>query len=329
MSSIGLGTYLGRADAPTDLLVQEAVRLCLTSGRVNVVDTAINYRHQRAERSIGRALSALFEAGSLRRDQVFVATKNGYLAPDGEAGIDGDAWIEQELLRPGVLRPSEIVDGSNAMSPRFLDDQLERSRANLGLGTIDLVYLHNVADAQLPVLGREEFFGRLRAAFELYERRRTEGKLQFYGLATWEALRVPRLSPGYVALTELVALAREVGGEDHGFRFVQFPFNLVMAEAATVRNQPTPQGRATVFEAGARLGVGTFTSVPLAQGQLARRLPLSPGISPVTEALQFARSAPGTIGALVGQKSAEHLAEDLAVAAEPPWSPTAFAARLS
>ncbi|HEV8050480.1 MAG TPA: aldo/keto reductase, partial [Thermoplasmata archaeon] len=123
MSSLGLGTYIGRPDGATDVAVEQAVSLCLASGRINVIDTAINYRHQRAERSVGRALTRTFSGDAVRREEVFVATKNGYLAPDGESSFGGEAWIERELVRSNVLRPSDIVDGSHAMSRSFLADQ--------------------------------------------------------------------------------------------------------------------------------------------------------------------------------------------------------------
>src|ERR1700686_2874391 len=122
LSSFGLGTYIGAPDGATDLAVEQAVGICLTSQRVNVIDTAINYRFQRAERSIGRALAKVIGAGSVKREEVFVSTKNGYLAPDAEGKAPVDRWVEEELIRPGVLKPSEIVDGSHAMTPRYLED---------------------------------------------------------------------------------------------------------------------------------------------------------------------------------------------------------------
>src|SRR3954454_23756216 len=54
-SSIGIGTYLGDADQATDQLYSQAIEAALRSG-INVVDAAINYRHQRSERSIGAAI---------------------------------------------------------------------------------------------------------------------------------------------------------------------------------------------------------------------------------------------------------------------------------
>ena len=304
--------------------MEQAVTICLTSGRVNVLDTAINYRHQRAERSVGRALARVVGRGEVARDEVFVGTKNGYLAPDAESSVPADEWVERELVRPGILDTADIVDHCHAMSPSFLEDQFERSRRNLGLETIDLVYLHNAPDAQLAEVGREEFLRRLEASFRLYEGFRRDGRLRFYGLATWDCLRVPPSEAGFFALESAVRIARSVGGEQHGFRFVQFPFNIAMAEAATVRNQPVRGPRVSLFEAAHALGVGCFTSVPLLQGQLVRAGPKWDGLTTAQTALQFARSAPGTIAPLVGQKRSEHLSENLELASHPPWGSAQF-----
>jgi aryl-alcohol dehydrogenase-like predicted oxidoreductase len=329
VTTLGLGTYIGPPDAGTDLAVEQAVTICLTSGRVNVVDTAINYRYQRAERSVGRALQRLLGRGGIRRDEVFVASKAGYLAPDAEARLPADQWIERELLKPGILRPEEVVDESHAMSPRYLADQFERSRRNLGLATIDLYYLHNAPDAQLRAVGREEFLRRLESAFELLERLRTEGTLGAYGLATWDCLRCRADDPGFFPIASAIEVARRVGGERHGFRFLQFPFNIAMPEAATLRNQTVQGEPRTLFDAARRLGLGCFTSVPLFQGQLSRSGPKRPGLSSAQTAIQFARSAPGTLGPLIGQKTTDHLSENLEVAAKPPWDEPTFRAMLA
>jgi aryl-alcohol dehydrogenase-like predicted oxidoreductase len=328
LSSLGLGTYLGRPDSVTDTAVEQAVSICVDSGRVNVLDTAINYRYQRAERSVGRALARMLEASSLSRDEVFVATKIGYLAPDGESGLTAQDWVQRELIAPGVLAPEDIVGGSHSMTPNYLRDQIDRSRANLGLETLDLLYLHNAAESQLGEVEPAEFRRRLSVAFAELERLRATGALRFYGLATWDSFRVPPDRAGYVALESIVALAREVAGDDHGFRFIQFPFNLAMPEAATLAVQPVAGRTTTLFQAAADLGIGCFTSVPLMQGRLARARGPASAQAEAVRALQFARSAPGTIAPLVGQKTAEHLSSNLAVASEPPWSRSKFDAAL-
>ncbi len=60
LSNVGIGTYLGDADARTDELVTNAVKNSIISG-INVIDTAINYRSQKAERSVGKAVSELIQ----------------------------------------------------------------------------------------------------------------------------------------------------------------------------------------------------------------------------------------------------------------------------
>src|SRR5690242_11262547 len=59
LSSVGMGTYLGEPDEETNQQVEKATHMSIQSGAINVVDTAINYRLQFAERSIGLALKSL------------------------------------------------------------------------------------------------------------------------------------------------------------------------------------------------------------------------------------------------------------------------------
>ena len=79
-SSIGLGTYLGNADESTDRRYVQAVKRAVEIG-VNVIDSAINYRFQRSERSVGTALAQLAAKG-FTRDELIVATKAGFLSFD-------------------------------------------------------------------------------------------------------------------------------------------------------------------------------------------------------------------------------------------------------
>ncbi|MFZ0699679.1 MAG: aldo/keto reductase [Thermoplasmata archaeon] len=328
LSSIGLGTYLGNPDPATDIAVADAVSVALSSGRVNVLDTAINYRGQRAERCIGRALEQLVASGPVRREEVFLATKIGYLAPDSESERDPRSWVHEELVQPGILPLSEIVGGSQSLAPSFLRDQFRRSRNNLRVETVDLLYLHNAPDAQIPEVGLGEFERRLRLALDVLEGFRSEGTLGTYGLATWDSMRIAPEDPGFFSLESAVRIANEAGGDHHGLRYIQFPFNLAMPEAATVQNQRVAGVPMTLFSAATTLGIGCFTSVPLLQGRLARSGATAAGLARAPTALQFARSAPGNTAALVGQKRPEHVAENLELASIPPWDATTFSALL-
>ena len=80
-SSIGIGTYLGEPDAATDRGYTDAVIAAVENG-VNLIDTAINYRFQRSERSVGAALRKLLASG-FSRDEIILCTKAGFLTTDG------------------------------------------------------------------------------------------------------------------------------------------------------------------------------------------------------------------------------------------------------
>src|SRR5947209_11865426 len=146
VSSLGIGTYLGEADDATDECYVEAIVTALKGG-INLIDTSLNYRHQRSELAVARALSRWFESGG-SRSEVVVCTKAGYLV---------------QRAVPENLRQSDVVGKVHSLAPQFLDDQLERSRANLHLDTIDVFYIHN-PETQLPVTGEDEFYQRMRGA---------------------------------------------------------------------------------------------------------------------------------------------------------------------
>ncbi len=319
-SSIGMGTYLGNPDSQTDALVAEAVKASVRSGAINVIDTAINYRFQKAEKSVGRALRQLFDSGEFSRDEIFISSKNGYLSHDADVTDDFWGYIQKELVKPGIIRPEDIVGQSHCMTIPYLRDQLERSLRNLGLECIDLMYVHNAAEAQLSEVGRAEFFARLEQTFEFYEEERTRGRIQFYGMATWSCFRLSPSSDEYLALSDVVGIAERAIGKDHGFRCVQLPLNLAMPEALTLKNQKVNGENLTFLEAAEKLNIGVFASAPMLQGQLATnpRVPKLPGLTAGLSCIQFVRSSPGVIAPLVGHKAPSHVKENLSLATKPP-----------
>ena len=131
LSSLGIGTYLGGDDAKTDALYAASVRRALQLG-LNVVDTAINYRNQRSERTVGAALR---ESGH-PRDAIVLCSKGGYIAFDGERPHDARAYVEETLLRPGILQPGEIVAGCHSMARSILSRAESSRRATWLTGRI-------------------------------------------------------------------------------------------------------------------------------------------------------------------------------------------------
>ena len=327
LSSIGLGTYLGDESARTDAGYESSIASALASG-VNVFDAAINYRGQKSERAIGRALARAFAEGRAARDEVFVSTKGGYIPHDADDPRPGRRYVAETFLESGVAAKDEIAQGCHCMSPEYLEDQIERSRTNLGLETIDLYYLHNV-ETQLEEIGKTSFRARLTKAIRTLETAADAGRIAAWGLATWNGLRVPPEHPEHLSLEEIRALANEVGGAGHRFRAVQLPVNLAMAHAVAFRSQAAADGKARVpaLESTTRLGLAAFGSASLLQGRLAAELPeqvveaFREADTPARRALQFARSAPGLTAALVGVSSAEHASENFGLSEVSPAPP--------
>jgi len=322
LSSIGIGTYLGDDTDETDRAYEAAVRRALELG-LNVVDSAINYRHQRSERCVGAALRALASEGGIARDQVLLTTKGGIVPFDRAKPASPSAYFTETYLRPGVLTAADVVAGYHCMTPRFLADQLERSRANLEVETIDVYYIHN-PEIQLEAVERPVFMARMRAAFEFLEGAVGDGKIRWYGAATWDGFRRPATARDYLSLPDLVALAREVGGERHHFGMIQLPYNLRMTEALTVASQRVGKASVSIVQAAEHLGVYLMTSASILQGRLAQNLPAALGQvleglrTDAQRALQFVRSTPGVGTALCGMTRVDHVEENAALVSRPP-----------
>jgi aryl-alcohol dehydrogenase-like predicted oxidoreductase len=320
VSSLGIGTYLGQTDDKTDQGYTASVIAAVENG-INVIDAAINYRFQRSERNIGAALKELAARG-FSRDEVVLCTKAGYLTPDGKMPSDPNDYFYRQYIQPGVFRPDDIVAGSHCMTPRFLEDQLARSLRNFGVDCIDVYYLHN-PETQLGEIPRPDFLERVRDAFAFLESAATEGKIQYYGMATWNGFRQDARARDAMSLSDIAQLANDVAGDKHRFRFVQLPFNLGMTEALTLGNQSVNGKSKTVMEAAIDLGIALIASGSLLQGQVTRNLPAfvaqALGLETDAErALQFVRSSPGITTALVGMSKPEHVAANTRLVGIPP-----------
>jgi len=321
LSSIGIGTYLGDHDSATDKLYRRAVARALELG-VNVIDSAINYRFQRSERSIGAALKDLASIGS-DRSEIVVATKGGFIPFDGSPPRDIRQYFQETFVGPGLAAFSDVVQGCHVMTPSYLLNQLDCSLRNLDLECIDIYYVHN-PETQLAEVPREEFKQRLLRAFEALESAVAAGKIRAYGTATWNGYRNDPNARDYLSLVEVVDLAKKAGGEGHRFKAIQLPLNLAMPEALTRKNQEVDGEKLSILEAAQRLGITVMCSASILQGQLARNLPpairdLFKGLeTDAQRSLQFVRSTPGVTVALVGMKRSGHVEENLKAAQVPP-----------
>ena len=228
---------------------------------------------------------------------------------------DPRGYFAREYIEPGILDPKQLAGGMHCMAPAYLENQIERSRRNLGVETIDLFYVHN-PESQLSHVSRETFDQRVQQAFVMLEEQVKAGKLRYYGLATWNGFRAAEDAREYINLFDVVKLAQEAGGEHHHFRFVQLPFNLAMTEAYALANQTSDKEKVPLLSAASRLGIAVIGSATLYQARLTRGLPDFVGgtlgmNSDAENAIQFSRSTPGLTSSLIGMRHKEHVQSNL------------------
>jgi hypothetical protein len=237
---------------------------------VNLVDTSTNYTDGGSERLVGRVVGDAVRNGRLAREEIVVVSKIGYvqgenLALAQERETAGRPFPEMVRYQPGCW---------HCVHPEFLEDQLGRSLARLGLETLDVCLLHNpeyfLSDAAHGGGGkleaaREEFYRRLTAAFRFFEERVTAGTLRWYGVSS-NTVGHPAGDPEATSLARMLAAAREAGGPGHHFGVLQLPMNLFEAGGAVERNNP-PDGpaeaRRTVLELASAEGIGVLVNRPL------------------------------------------------------------------
>ncbi|MEO5588312.1 MAG: aldo/keto reductase [Gemmatimonadaceae bacterium] len=317
-SSLGMGTYLGECDDDEDDRYVDVLAAGVTRG-LNVFDTAINYRCQRSERAVGRALKRVTDSGIASRDEIIVCTKGGYVPLEGRPPESRDAYadyLSREYFDPAIITEKDLVAGGHCLTPGFIANQIERSRSNLGVDCIDLFYLHN-PEQQLDTLDRPGFIKVMTDAFTELESQVSAGHIRAYGCATWNGFRVFAANRNHLSLGELARIAHTAGGDHHHFRFVQLPVNLAMTEAIRSPTQADRGKNFSLLDLALDLGISVVASAALMQAQLTRDLPAEvrnhfPGLATDAQrAVAFVRSLP-VISALVGTRSVVHLEENIA-----------------
>lgn len=326
-SSIGLGTYLGDADDETDQRYTDSILQAIASG-CNVIDSAINYRFQRSERAVGKALQAAVERG-FSREEIIVCSKGGYIPFDTSYPADPYQWIEDNLLQKGIVTPEEIHPAGHCITPMYLRHQLHQSLQNLQVDCIDVYYIHN-PETQLSELNEARFYEAVEMAFRMMENCVQSGKIGVYGFATWDGFLDEGHNGTVMQLEKIEQVARRAGGDQHHFRMIQLPVNLGMTDAINAPNQQIGDRKMTLLEAASALNICVIGSASLLQQNLTRNLPVTlqqaiPGFrNDAGRALQFARSVPGITTALVGMSTPSHVTENLDIASAPPMVPSEF-----
>lgn len=263
---VGFGTYRVHTQEADH---RDALKKALQAS-CNVLDTSTNYMDGDSERAVGTVLAELIASGELRREEVVVVSKIGYV--QGENLKLAEAREHSGRPYPDMVKYGDGI--WHCIHPEFLADQLALSLDRLGLLTLDVCLLHNpeyfLSEAthrgkqDLAAL-RAEFYNRLEQAFTYFESQVAAGRLQYYGVSS-NTVTAPAESPEATSLASMVeaaqAAATSAGLETHHFRALQLPMNLFESGAALTANTGAA-GRQTVLEYAQQAGVAVLVNRPL------------------------------------------------------------------
>jgi len=236
VSQAGFGCYRVSAGVSHH---EQALGKALCQG-VNLIDTSANYADGASETLVGQVLEKLIDAGELKRDEVVVVSKVGYLQGQNYA-----LSRERKQQRRPFGDLVEYGEGlEHCIHPEFLRDQLNRSLERLNLETLDFYLLHNPeyylewAEKNRQPLNpaRNEYYRRIKTAFEYLEEEVAQGRIRYYGISS-NTFPAPADHSDFTCLATIWNLAEAMDSRHH-FRFIQLPFNLMESGAVLEKNQP-------------------------------------------------------------------------------------------
>ncbi|NUM76312.1 aldo/keto reductase, partial [candidate division KSB1 bacterium] len=259
VSRLGFGCY--RVDAVTPAHA-EALAFALRNG-INLIDTSTNYGEGESESLVGQVLQELITSGEIRRAEIVIVSKAGYVQGKNLA-------LAQQREREGRPFPEMVKYMENCwhcLHPDFLGDQLDRSLARLQLDRLDVLLLHNPEYFLAHAVKRqadlnaatEEYYRRLAVALAFLEKQVEIGKISWYGISS-NTFPYAATDPEFTSLERVWNIAAALTSQPH-FGVIQFPFNLFETGAAGERNQSA--GAQTVLDFAREKNLVTLANRPL------------------------------------------------------------------
>src|SRR5207253_4452568 len=155
---------------------------------INLIDTSANYSDGGSEILIGNTIEKLVNDGKLKREEIVIVTKGGYMQ-------DKNLEAAKKMKDDG-MGYSDVTEYSenlwHCIHPDFLRDQITFSLEKLKLQTVDVYLLHNpeyfldsplASELTLNEM-RYEYYLRIKKAFAYLESEVENGRIVSYGISS-------------------------------------------------------------------------------------------------------------------------------------------------
>ena len=213
ISKFGYGGY--RVDNRVDEHFSALTKALLNG--ITLIDTSTNYSDGGSELLIGNVLDDLTGSGKIKREDVTIVTKAGYIQ-----GRNYRLALKKKEQGNPFENVVEYEEGMwHSINPDFLEDQLNRQLLRLDQnkpgGYIDAYLLHNpeyyLAYARLNAYDKTEaqaeYYNRIKKAFEFLEEKVNEGKIKHYGISS-NTFPSKSVMFDFTSLEKVVDIAHEV-----------------------------------------------------------------------------------------------------------------------
>lgn len=246
ISTIGFGLYKGEISKSYDDQLIKAINYGIAKG-INVIDTAQKYRNGRSEKILKRVKKLKND-----RENFIIISKAG-LIPE---------YVKKSniLKKLNVKKNNCFMQNDFCIDPKYIDWSLDNSLKLMGTKYIDFYLLHNPEYALFLKDGYKKIFN----IFELLEKKRSEGKILYYGIATWSGLRRYKSNKYRLNLSKIFKHLEKKFGVNHGLRCLEAPLSIGMPD---ILNYKISKGN-NLFNFLIKKKVNFFTSATLYEGNL-------------------------------------------------------------
>ncbi|KAF9908314.1 hypothetical protein EC991_009958 [Linnemannia zychae] len=225
LSKLGFGAYRVNSS-------QSAHRAALVKAvqaGVNVIDTSSHFGHGASEKFIGETLDGLFKQDVIKREQVVVVSKAGFILPP--TTDFPTAELENVPSYAAISATSY-----HSIHPNYLKAQISQSLDRLKMDKLDIFMLNNpermLGDRMQPGgFSKSKLYKEIAEAFAYLDTEVAAGRIGGYGICS-NALHIPT-TEDHLSLKTILKTQQDFGWKLENFVAVQAPLNLFERDLIT------------------------------------------------------------------------------------------------
>lgn len=155
VSSVGIGSNILDISKESSLNLFNSIIDSVSSGNINIIDTAVHYNYGRSQKNIAAALKYLNKEKGISREEIYINNGIGHI----HENIDNGTSIANYISK-GILNKEKIYNNI-CLELDYLKYQIEESFNNLKTDKIDNINLFNIDLLLNSELQKEESYNKI------------------------------------------------------------------------------------------------------------------------------------------------------------------------